>query len=229
MTPPRAPEPHLRRRKPAATPVAPGEPAPERRRRELLESAITEFATRGYGGARIDSIVGRTNSNKAVLYHYCGSKEQLYIAVLEEVYAGIRLCEETVEFSSLSPSEALAKLVQFTFRYYVEHPDFVRILNIENQNGARYLNSSRHAAKLNRPIIDIVESILKRGVASGEFRSGIDALDLYISISALGFMYVSNRHTLSAIFGRDLFDPAVLSQRQDSIVEMIMRFVLASP
>jgi AcrR family transcriptional regulator len=223
----RAPGSPLRRRKPAIPPVAPGERAPERRRQELLQSAITEFATHGYGGARIDRIVSRTNSNKAVLYHYFGSKEQLYVAVLEEVYAGIRLSEEAIEFASLSPGEALARLVHFTFRYYVEHPDFVRILNIENQHGARYLRSSRHAAKLNRPIIDIVRDILKRGAESGEFRNDIDALDLYISISALGFMYVSNRHTLSAIFGRDLSDPAVVSQRQDSIVEMVMRFVHA--
>ncbi|PZR08705.1 MAG: TetR family transcriptional regulator [Azospirillum brasilense] len=227
MTSPRAPGSQLRRRKPTVTLVAPGERAPERRRRELLESAIAEFAKHGYGGARIDSIVSRTNSNKAVLYHYFGSKEQLYVAVLEEVYAGIRLSEEAVEFASLSPTKALAKLVQFTFHYYVEHPDFVRILNIENQNDARYLKSSRLVEKLNRPIIDIVENILERGAASGEFRDGIDALDLYISISALGFMYVSNRHTLSAVFGRNLFDPAVLAQRQDAIVDMVLRFVRA--
>ena len=152
---------------------------PERRRKEILDSALFEFSTKGYGGARTDAIVGRTNSNKAMIFYYFGSKEGLYIAVLEEVYAGIRRSEAEIDFESLSPQEALKRLIVFTFNYYIENPSFVRMINNENLHEAIFLKRSQTIDKLNTSIISILCDILDRGVEDRVFRAGIDPVDLY--------------------------------------------------
>jgi AcrR family transcriptional regulator len=207
--------------------VAPHERAPERRRRELLESALLEFSTKGYGGARMDQIVARTNSNKAMLYHYFGSKEGLYIAVLEEVYAGIRRSEAEIDFDGLSPPDAIRRLVEFTLGYYIDHPSFVRMVNNENLHEAAFLKRSTSIAALNTSIIVELRRILQRGADSGHFRKGIDPTDLYISISGLAYTYVSNRHTLSIVFKRDLFRPSMLQARRRTMTDMVLRYLAA--
>ncbi len=205
--------------------VEPRERAPERRRQELIDSALVEFSTKGFGGARTDSIIARTNSNKAMIFHYFGSKEGLYVAVLEQVYAGIRESEAAIDFDALPPRDAIIRLIEFTFGYYIANPAFVRMINNENLHEAAYLKKSNTIAKLNTSIIAKLRRILDRGVQAGEFRPGIDATDLYISISALGFTYVSNRHTLSVVFDRELFDEATLQARLKTMTEMILRYL----
>ncbi len=187
---------------------------------------MIEFSTKGYGGARVDQIVERTNSNKAMLYHYFKSKEGLYIAVLEEIYADIRRREDEIDFDGLAPVAAIERLIAFTFEYYIENPGFVRMINTENLHEARFLKRSQSIATLNTSVIVKLQRILDRGTESGVFRAGIDATDLYISISALGFTYVSNQHTLSIVFDRDLRQKAAVQYRLQTMTDMILRYLV---
>lgn len=211
------------------TPVAPNERAPERRRQELLQAAIAEFAAHGFAGARMQVIADRTNSNKALIYGYFGNKQDLYLEVLEFLYSSIRAEEQKLALGSLAPVEALESLVRFTFNYYVRHPEFVAILSNENLMQARFLRQSVSTPVVNRPIIAMLADILQRGTEAGLFRSGLDPVDFYISISALGFMYVSNRHTLGIAFGRDLMEADQLQLRLAAVTDMILRAAAASP
>jgi len=209
------------------TKVSPGERAPEKRRRALLDSAIEEFSTFGLGGARVDRIADRAHTNKAMVYHYFGSKDELYLAALRAIYADIRNAEAALELDPDRPAEAISRLVEFTFRYYIEHPGFVRLINTENLHGASHLKGTQNMTELNRTILDQLGTILDRGVEQGVFRPGIDVLDLYISISALGFTYVSNRHTLEVLFGRELLAKDRVEARLATIKEMILRYLRA--
>ncbi|WP_182086319.1 TetR family transcriptional regulator [Aureimonas sp. ME7] len=204
-----------------------GRRAPQWRRRALLDSAITEFSTYGIGGARVDRIAARASSNKAMVYHYFGSKEDLYLAALQDIYGGIRSAEDRLQFDMADPRAAIRTLIEFTFRYYVDHPAFVRMINTENLHGAVHLSAAGDLPDLSRPIVAKVQAILDHGVAMGIFRPGIDAIDLYISISALGFTYVSNRHTLRVLFGRELLATEAIDRRLETITDMILRFVEA--
>jgi AcrR family transcriptional regulator len=204
----------------------PGQRSPERRRRFLLESAITEFSTYGIGGARVDRIAQRANSNKAMVYHYFGSKEELYLAAMEHLYTGIRSAEDALVLDPVDPVGAMKALIAFTFRYYIDNPAFVRMINTENLHGAAHLQSAGDMKGLNSSVVTKVSTILDIGVAKGLFRS-VDPLDLYISISALGFTYVSNRHTLKILFGRDLMAEDAIEARLETMIDMILRYVAA--
>jgi AcrR family transcriptional regulator len=201
---------------------------PQRTSAAILAAATREFTERGYGGARIDEIAARARINKRMLYHYYGGKEALYRAVLESAYVGIRSAEAELDLESRDPAEAMRHLARFTWNYFLKHPEFLSILNTENLLRGKYIKTSPKIIALHSPMISLLGDTLRRGVEIGEFRDGVDAVDLYISIAALGFFYLSNRWTLSTIFRRDLVAPKALEHWGDHIVEVIMSYLRAS-
>jgi len=195
----------------------------------ILEAARVEFCEWGLSGARIDRIAAAADINKRMLYHYYGSKDGLYQATLVDAYKEIRAGERSLDLDRYPPGEAMARLVRFTFRHFLEKPWFVRLLTVENLHQARFLKTVEDIRTLHSPLVEEIQRLLTRGARSGRFRDGVDPVQLYISIAALGFFYVSNTHTLSTIFGRDLSDPGALYDREDHIVAMIDRFLAPAP
>jgi AcrR family transcriptional regulator len=197
----------------------------ERSMADILKVATREFAEKGLAGARVDAIAAATATSKRMIYYHFGSKEGLYLAVLEAAYARIRAIEADLHLEDLAPEDALRKLVAFTFDYQQDNEDFIRLVMNENMHRGEYLAQSRTIQELNVPAIDAVRRVYERGVREKAFRRGLDPVDLHMSISALCFFNVANRHTFSLIFKRDMGTPAALRARRDSIVEMIVRFV----
>ena len=208
-----------------------GEPArtndPARTMADILDVATREFSEKGLAGARIDVIAEAMRTSKRMIYYYFGSKEGLYIAVLEEAYRRIRHIETELHLEDLAPEDALRKLVGFTVDYQLANPDFIRLVMNENIYRGEYLAQSKAIRKLNVPAIEGLRSLYERGVAAGVFRSGLDMIDLHMSISALSVFNVANKHTFSFIFQHDLDSDAALVARRENIVEMIVRFVRA--
>ncbi len=198
---------------------------PEGTKAAILAASVKEFTDKGFGGARIDAIARHANINKRMLYHYFGGKEALYVAVLEQAYAAIRTAEIGLDLGHRDPREAMRELVLFTWHYYLDHPEFLSLLGTENLLKGKFLRRSDRVVAMNSPIIAAIEDVLGRGRKAGEFRAGIDALDVYLSIAGLGFFYLSNKHTLSTVFRRDLMQKAALTRWGDHIVEVILRYL----
>jgi len=192
---------------------------------DIIEVATHEFSEKGLAGARIDVIAEAMRTSKRMIYYYFGSKEGLYVRVLEEAYRRIREIEAGLHLQDLAPEDALRRLVGFTVDYQLANPDFIRLVMTENIHRGEYLAQSKLIQKLNVPAIEAVRSVYERGLQAGVFRSGIDPVDLHMSISALSFFNVANRHTFALIFKRDLASPAAIVARRDSIIEMVVRFV----
>jgi AcrR family transcriptional regulator len=198
----------------------------ERTQLAILNAATDEFAELGLGGARIDGIAERAGVNKRLIYYYFGGKDELFLAVLEQTYLRIREAEKKLHLTDLDPTEAVRKLIEFTWNYYLEHPEFLTLLNSENLHRAKHLEQSAHVREMNSPLIQTLAGILERGRQSGTFRGGVDAVQLYISIAGLAYFYLSNNHTLSAIFGRNLMSPKARTERLSHICDVILGYVL---
>ena len=205
--------------------VAPRTNDPERTMADIIEVATHEFSEKGLAGARIDVIAEAMRTSKRMIYYYFGSKEGLYVSVLEEAYRRIRAIESGLHLEDLAPEDALRKLVGFTVDYQLANPDFIRLVMTENIHRGEFLAQSKAIQRLNVPAIDAVREVYQRGVAAGVFRAGIDPVDLHMSISALSFFNTANRHTFALIFKRDMDSPAAVVARRDSIIEMVVRFV----
>ncbi|WP_374619697.1 TetR family transcriptional regulator [Pandoraea sp.] len=177
---------------------------PERTRQRILAAAIEEFAERGSSGARVDSIARRADINERMLYYYFGNKDQLYLAVLEEVYGEFNRAEHALRLDVLAPLDAVAELAHFVWDYYADHPELIQLINNENLHEAKSMRQSTEIRQQVSPIVELLAQTLKRGEASGEIRGGVDPVDLYVTISAMGYYVMSNRHTLSIVMGRDI-------------------------
>ncbi len=213
------------KRMPETKPDRPGwKQDPQAVRDDILRVATEEFAAHGLSGARMGNIAAKTRTSKRMIYYYFGDKEGLYGKVLEAAYAEIRQGETHLELAGLSPMDALAELVSFTFDHHCRYPDFVRLVMIENIHHAGYLKHSKIIRELNRTAIEKLEEICSRGIRDGVFRSDIDALKLHWQISGLAFFNVSNRPTFSAIFGDQLWTAAEQQKLRQMVVDTILRF-----
>jgi AcrR family transcriptional regulator len=199
----------------------------EATKRRILDASRLEFARHGLGGARIERIAEAARTNKRMLYYYFGSKEGLFLAALEATYDDIRAAERQLNLAAIEPLQAIERLVRFTWDYFVEHPAFMMMLNSENLHKARHLKESKQIHAMNSPLIATIGAILKRGVADRTIRPGVDPLQLYISIAALAYFYLSNGATLSVTFGRDLLGRTQMKQRIEHIVELVVAGVRA--
>ncbi len=191
----------------------------------ILDAALAEFAENGLAGARVDEIAARAGANKRMLYAYFGSKEELWVTVLERVYEEKRREERAIETDALAPAEAMARLVRFNLRYTAAHPEFVSLLNQENVHRAVYLQRSDRVKALYSPLLETLRTVLARGEAAGVFRAGIDPLQLYVTIVGLGHFFIANRFTLSTAFGAGLNTEAALDAREAHCVEVVLGFL----
>ena len=199
----------------------------EATRARILEAGKKEFAKKGLGGARVDIIADKASANKRMIYHYFGSKEGLFQAVVEQAYLDIRQAELKLNLDHLSPRDALERLIRFTWDYYLKNPEFITLVNSENLHRAKHLKKSELVATYNRQFVSMVQTILQRGVESGDFRVGIDPVQLNITIAAICYYYLTNRYTGSIVFERDLMARDSLDERIRFNIDTIMRLVAA--
>jgi len=205
------------------------EPRPrdaDRSQATILLAARAEFAEHGLGGARVDRIAERADVNKRLIYYYFENKDKLFLAVLENAYADIREAENKLLLADMPPSLAIRRLTEFTWDYYIAHPEFLTLLNSENLHQGRHLAMSTRVRDTNSPLIQTLADILERGRKDGIFRGGIDPIQLYVSIAGMAYFYLSNNHTLSAIFGRDLMTPKAHQERLSHMTDVILGYVL---
>ena len=198
---------------------------PERTMADILAVAITEFADQGLAGARIDAIAAATRTSKRMIYYYFGSKDGLYLAVLEEAYRRMRAIEADLHLDDLPPLQALQKLVEFTYDHHRDNEDFIRLVMNENIQRGNYLRQSRNIQQLNSQAIASVRALYERGVAEGVFRPGLAPVDIHSAISAFTFFNVSNRHTFGVIFQDESSSEKAQTLKREHVVNMIQRFV----
>lgn len=212
--------------------MAPSRPAPsspasrdtDRSQATILRAARDEFSDHGFAGGRVDRIADRAGVNKRLIYYYFGNKNELFLSVLENAYADIRNAEKGLHLDQLQPVDALRTLIHFTWHYFLEHPEFLSLLGSENLMRASHLKKSSKIRDMHSPFVKMLDTLLTRGHEQGIFRAGIDPVQLYISIAALGFFYLGNNATLSVIFGKNLKAANELDERLAHMTELVVGY-----
>jgi AcrR family transcriptional regulator len=202
---------------------------PERTKADIIEVATQEFSERGYSGGRVDEIAERTRTSKRMIYYYFDSKDGLYHAVLMEYYGKLRDAEQELHLEDKPPLEAIRKLVEFTYDWHMSHPEGVRLVMVENIHRARHLAALPSIEPVNVRALRMVQGIVERGIAEGVIRKDVDPVQLYLSIASLCFFNVSNRYTISTIFGHDMGSEEMMPKRRKAIVDMVLRSLVSEP
>jgi AcrR family transcriptional regulator len=191
----------------------------------ILRVATVEFARHGATGTRVERIAAEAQVNVRMIYHYFGSKDDLFLAVLESAYQAIRNAERALEVERIAPDEAMRRLIHFSWNYYFAHTEFTALLNNENLQQGQHVARSQKLAAVQSPLLASLKQLLARGAREGVFRPDVDPMQIYVSISALGYFYVSSRFTLSAMFQTDLMAPQALQTRLAYITAMVLAYL----
>ena len=200
-------------------------PDAARTRQDILDVARAEFTEHGLAGARVDAIAEKTRTTKRMIYYYFGSKEGLYTTVLEQAYAGIRTAEAELDLDNLDPETGLRRLIEFTFDYHDSHPDFVRLVAVENIHQGQFLARMDKIQDVNANALKTLSTILEKGRAQGVFRDDVTPVEIHLMISGLCFHRVSNRSTFGTIFRIDLTDPEVGKRHRKMVADAVILYV----
>lgn len=193
-------------------------------RQNILKAARDIFSREGYEGARIEKISKAAKSYDSLIYYYFGSKEKLFVEVLEGAYRDIFEAGQSLPLDMDDPEAALRQIIEFPFRYYLANPEVTILLGTENLHSGKHIAKSSTADQYALPMITILQSVIDKGEAKGVFRSGVDCEQLYMAITSLGYFYVSNRHTFTAFMNRDLMQP----ERIEAWAQYISKLLLDS-
>lgn len=199
---------------------------PEASRARILDHARIEFVTHGLNGARVDRIAEAAGVNKNLIYHYFGSKEALYLEVLERIYTGLRARQEDEHLRTLPAVEGMRKLVATTFDHFVATPDLIRLMSVENIHYGQHLRQSTKVRPLYHGLLETIRVLLQKGQREGVFRAKVDAIDLYLSISGLAYFFLSNQYTLSWLLDRDFVSKPRIRHRRSHVVEMVLSYLM---
>ena len=196
-------------------------------RRNIIDAAHALFAEKGYSGAKVEEIVVRARTTKPMIYYYFGSKERLFAAVLEDVYAGMRTIEQSLQLAELPSLEAMRKVIEVTFDYHAKNSEWVRLVSIANIHYAKHILASKTIASKNSAIIELMGSLLRRGIKEGVFRKDVDPIHIHLLIISLSFYRVSNRHTWRVIFKRDLESAKDAKLQKKMTVDAVLAYLRA--
>ena len=198
---------------------------PDDTKRRILAAAKVEFAKKGLGGARVDDIAARAKANKRMMYHYFGNKDDLFAHVVEDAYAEFREREEGLELDNIEPVAAIKALIAFIWKYFLDNPEFITLVNSENLHKARHIKKSQRMQEMSRSFVGRMQHLLERGAKAGLFRKGLDPVQVNISVAAVGYYYLTNRFTGSIVFERDLMAVDALAERLKFNTETILRMI----
>ncbi|QJI28918.1 TetR/AcrR family transcriptional regulator [Pseudomonas sp. ADAK18] len=194
-------------------------------RARILQAAIKVFTRDGYSGGRVDSISREADSNDRMLYYYFGSKEHLFVCVLEHTYEQFNKAEGKLKLDLSAPVQALQDLVAFIWNYYVKHPEFVAILSIENLHKGKHAKQSGELRRLSGEAVGVLRPIIEAGQLQGLFREDVDIKHVYLMIASLCYFYNSNQHTLSSFLGEDLANKSQQKDWLGFISDLVLRGV----
>ena len=198
-------------------------------RDNILSAATKVFARFGYDGGSVQKISKLAKSVDRMIYYYFGSKEGLFIEVLENAYRRMNDAELKLKLDTSQPVNGLNAVIAFVLSYYRKNPEFITLLNIENLQRGKHIAKSERAKEYSSPAIAVISELLQIGVGQKLFKKDVSARNVYLLIVATAYFYMSNRYTLSAFLGENLQTPAAIEAWQAFISRTVLQSVLLKP
>jgi len=204
--------------------------------RRICAAAELAFAEQGLAGARTDEIARTAGVNKALLYYYFHSKDELYAAVLEGLFLKQQAAIASAR-SAPSPRHAASRhkvisvhqqelraYVNGAIDFVVAHPNFPRLIQREMMNRSTQVRHLMRRFWL--PTYQRLEGAIRRGVKSGEFRR-VDPQHAVFSIIAMTVFYFAAAPMLKDLFGRDTLKTREVATRREAILDFMEHALFA--
>ena len=196
----------------------------QKSKEDILFAAESEFSEKGIYGTRVDEIAAKANINKRMIYEYFGNKEELYKAVLVNVYSRLSRLEIILFTENLSSIDAIKKIIKLYFNFLRDNPTYVNLILWENLNKGRYIHDIDFS-NIKDPTFEMLRKIIIKGKAEKIFRDAVDTEQFIISLLTYSFSYFSNRYTLSKLLAFEFDLDENIKKRIENVTEMFLKFL----
>lgn len=173
---------------------------------DVLNIALHKFANLGFTEAKLDAIARESGMSKRMLHYHFGDKKGLYRQTLEHAITLLRPAGADIEVPAGTPVVDGVRLVtDALFAAYVENPDAVRMLLLENLHHYGKVGEGNPILDQSAVILEL-DKLLMQGQDSGAFRPGISAMDVFTMVISMAVFRLSNRNTMLNLYSFDTLD-----------------------
>lgn len=189
-------------------------------REKILQISLEEFAEKGYDGARIDYIAKRAGVNKALIYYHFTSKEELYTAVINDLFE--KAVTVSIEPTSTSVRENLLQVIEHFIDFLHQNPYFVKMMD-QSVTQDRDVFKNLHHQNI---FFEAVMGMYQLGVQNGECREVEHPEDLIVSLLGAVYFYFSHHKAIRKFYG-EISEEEVIAIRKNTIKEIASRLLFA--
>jgi AcrR family transcriptional regulator len=186
--------------------------------RRIVATAEEIFAERGLAGARMDEIARAAKVNKALLYYYFRSKEELHRFVLEALLSQLRARVGEEGADALSSRKRLSAIVDHFFDFVLAHPNYPRL--IQREIMSRGPNMGWIVAEYYRPLHGRLVRLIEEGISLGEFRR-VDARNAAVTVVSIMVHYFAAAPVLRSVLGHDPLRPREVAKRREAVQDFL--------
>jgi len=184
----------------------------------IVAAAASMFAEQGLAGARMDEIARAAKVNKALLYYYFRSKEELHRFVLETLLSQLR-SRVWEERDAASPAgKRLAAVIDHFFEFIQRHPNYPRLIQREMMSNGP--NVEWIVSEYYRPLHARLVALIEEGISNGEFRR-VDARNTALTVVSNMVFYFAAAPVLKRILGHDPLRPREVARRREAIQDLL--------
>ncbi len=186
--------------------------------RRIVATAEEIFAERGLAGARMDDIARAAKVNKALLYYYFRSKEELHRFVLEALLSQLRARVGEAGADAPSPRKRLSAIVDHFFDFVQRHPNYPRL--IQREIMSRGPNMGWIVSEYYRPLHGRLVRLIEEGISAGEFRR-VDARNAAVTVVSIMVHYFAAAPVLRSVLGHDPLRPQEVAKRRQAVQDFL--------
>jgi TetR/AcrR family transcriptional regulator len=186
--------------------------------RRIVATAEDIFAERGLAGARMDEIARAAKVNKALLYYYFRSKEELYRFVLEALLSQLSARVGGAGAGTPSASKRLGAMIDNFFDFVQRHPNYPRL--IQREIMSRGPNMGWIVSEYYRPLHGRLVRLIEEGISAGEFRR-VDARNAAVTVVSIMVHYFAAAPVLRSVLGHDPLRPREVAKRREAVQDFL--------
>jgi AcrR family transcriptional regulator len=188
-------------------------------KQRLLDASRKLFADNGFAGASVRAITRQAGANLGAITYHFGSKEGLYAAVLEQLFAILADRVSAAAARAAPARERLEEIVHAFFAFFAEYPEAPRLV-------LRHLASAsappEAAARQFRRMPEAIMSVVRQGQAHGELRA-VEPLLATFTLASQAVWFAVVRSTIAAMTGLPLDRPEMAAAMERHIVDVMGR------